>query len=59
MIDTQKRLPVCSAQLKPGMDVAVVCVPREKLILGRGMKLPELFVPCENAIGKPMRQYIF
>ena len=59
VIDTQKRLPVCSAQLKPGMDVAVVCVSREKLILGRGMKLPELFVPCENAIGKPMRQYIF
>ena len=30
-----------------------------KIKLTRGMKLPELFVPCENAIGKPMRQYIF
>lgn len=59
VIDKQTRLPVCSAQLKAGMDVAVVNVPRAKLILGRGMKLPELFVPCENAIGKPMRQFIF
>lgn len=59
VIDVKTRLPVCSAQLKPGMDVAVVNVPRKNLILGRGMKLPELFVPCENAIGKPMRQFIF
>lgn len=59
VINKQTRLPVCSAHLKTGMDVAVVKVPRAKLILGRGMKLPDLLIPCENAIGKPMRQYIF
>lgn len=52
LIDLDTRLPVCSAQLKQGQQVAVVCVPGEKLKLGRGMFLPELFEPCEKAIGK-------
>lgn len=59
VIDQKTRQPVCSAQLKNGMDVVVVQVPRSNLILGRGMKLPELFLPCEAAIGKPMLSYIF
>ena len=59
VIDRKTRQPVCSAQLKAGMEVAVVNVPRAKLILGQGMKLPELFLPCEKAIGKPMLPYIF
>ena len=48
VIDKQTRLPVCSAQLKTGMDVAVVSVPRRNLILGRGMKLPELHFQKEQ-----------
>lgn len=59
VIDASTRLPVCSAQLKAGMDAIVVSVPRESLILGKGMKLTELFIPCEMAIGKPMRPYLF
>lgn len=58
-IDAKTRLPVCSAQLEPGMEIAVVAVPREKLKLGRGMWMPELFLPCEAAIGKDMRSYLF
>ncbi|MBP3588878.1 MAG: DUF917 family protein [Clostridia bacterium] len=54
LIDTDTRLPVCSAQLKAGQKVSVVCVPREKLKLGRGMFLPELFEPCEKAMGKKL-----
>ncbi|MBQ1280761.1 MAG: DUF917 family protein [Oscillospiraceae bacterium] len=58
-IDAATRLPICSAQLEEGMEIAVVAVPREKLKLGRGMRMPELFVPCENATGKEMRKYVF
>ena len=54
LIDTDTCMPVCSAQLKEHQQVAVVCVPREKLCLGRGMFLPELFVPCEKALGKKL-----
>lgn len=54
LIDTDTRLPVCSAQLKAGQQVAVVCVPVERLKLGRGMFLPELFAPCEKALGKKL-----
>ncbi len=59
VIDADTRLPVCSAQLQPGRDVVVVAVPMEKLSLGRAMFLPELFVPCEQALGKPVCSYIF
>ena len=59
VIDTKTQLPVCSAQLKKGMDVAVVAVPMKNLLLGKGMYLPELFIPLEEAIQKPMRPYLF
>ena len=58
LVDTDTCQPVCSAQLKQGQNVAVVCVPSSRLKLGRGMYLPELFVPCEKAIGKPMIPYL-
>lgn len=51
-IDLEERVPVCSAQIHAGQTVAVVCVPKEKLCLGRGMFLPELFEPCEKALDK-------
>ena len=54
LIDTDTRLPVCSAQLKQGQPVSVVCVPGKNLKLGRGMFLPELFAPCEKAMGKKL-----
>lgn len=53
-IDLDACVPVCSAQIRAGQNVAVVCVPKEKLCLGRGMFLRELFEPCEKAIGKTL-----
>ena len=38
-IDLDARVPVCSAQIRAGQQVAVVCVPKERLCLGRGMFL--------------------
>ena len=53
-IDLDERVPVCSAQIHEGQNVAVVCVPKERHCLGRGMFLRELFVPCETAVGKKL-----
>ena len=54
IVDTDTCQPVCSAQLKQGQKVAVVNVPAGRLKLGRGMFLPELFAPCEKAMGKTL-----
>jgi len=53
-IDVDQCVPICSAQICAGQNVAAVCVPKERLMLGRGMFLPELFEPCEKAIGKKL-----
>ncbi len=59
VIDTKTCLPVCSAQLAPGMEVAVVTVPREKLSLSSTMSMPELFQTCEQALGRPLFARLF
>ena len=53
-IDLDKCMPICSAQIRAGQNVAAVCVPKERLKLGRGMFLSELFEPCEKAMGKKL-----
>ena len=53
-ISLDKCVPICSAQIRAGQNVATVCVPKEQLKLGRGMFLPELFEPCEKAMGKKL-----
>ena len=53
-IDLDKCVPICSAQIRAGQNVAAVCVPKERLKLGRGMFLPELFEPGEKAMGKKL-----
>lgn len=58
VIDTDKRLPVCSAQLKNGMDAAVVAAPVSSLRLGAAMWDPELLLPCEQAVHKDLRPYL-
>lgn len=59
VIDLASRRPVCSAQLTEKMDVAVVAVPLKRLKLGRGMHIPQLYEVCEQALGKPLRSYVF
>lgn len=54
LIHRETCLPLCSAQLRQGQQVSVVCVPRARLKLGRGMFLPELYAPCEKALGKKL-----
>ena len=59
VIDLASRRPVCSAQLRKGAEVAVVALPVRRLTLGRGMKIPQLFTVCEEALGKPLCSYAF
>ncbi len=56
--DLSTGLAVSSATIKAGQSVAVVTVPRQKLILGAGVKDPELLKPVEETIGKEVLRYV-
>ncbi|GAB4528473.1 MAG: DUF917 family protein [Anaerolineae bacterium] len=51
--------PVSSAEIHKGQAVLVIRVPRQHLILGAGMRQPELFGPAERAVGKDLISYVF
>lgn len=57
--DLATGIPVTSAEIKEGMDVAVLFVDRKYIKLGGGMKDPELFKQCEKVVGKDIISYIF
>lgn len=58
LLDGRTGLPVCSADVRNGTDVILVCIPKEKLLLGSTMKQKELFEACEEAIGKALIKYV-
>ncbi|MHB0867880.1 MAG: S-methyl thiohydantoin desulfurase domain-containing protein [Chloroflexota bacterium] len=47
-----------SAMIQAGQEVAIVTVPRQKLILGAGVKDPELLKPVEETVGKEVLKYV-
>jgi hypothetical protein len=53
-MDAQSAMPVTSAEIRGGKNVVVICVKKEKLKLGGGMKDHELLRACEEAVGKKM-----
>ncbi|MCL4367770.1 MAG: DUF917 family protein [Actinobacteria bacterium] len=57
--DLSTGLALSSAMIQRGQEIAVVTVPRQKLILGAGMKDPELLKPVEEAMGKEVLKYVF
>ncbi|MBE5785764.1 MAG: DUF917 family protein [Clostridiales bacterium] len=59
LLDAKTGLPICSAAIEEGMEVMLVCIPKENLLLGSTMFDPALFEACEKAIGKPMIKYVF
>ena len=59
LLDGETGLPVCSADVRDGMNVLLVCIPRERLLLGSSMKLKILFEACEEATGKALIKYVF
>lgn len=51
--------PLATAEVTEGMRVAVLVVPRQRLILGAGMRDPELFTDVERAVGKEVVRHVF
>jgi hypothetical protein len=51
--------PLTTAQARVGLEVAVVRVPRGKLILGAGMRYPALMRAVEETVGREVLRYIF
>lgn len=58
-LDAQTGWPVTSAEVQEGMDIVVICAPKSSLLLGAGMRDPELFKQCEEAVGKSIISYSF
>ncbi|QBD80817.1 DUF917 family protein [Ktedonosporobacter rubrisoli] len=52
-------IPIPTAELQQGEEIILVHVPRQRLLLGAGMRDPQLFKPIEQVIGKPVLSYIF
>jgi DUF917 family protein len=47
-------VPVSSAEVRRGQGIGVLVVPRNHLILGEGVRLPETLQEAEKAIGKSL-----
>jgi len=52
-------LAVGTGRVRVGDRVAVLCAPKENLILGAGMRDPQLFQDVEEAIGREVVRYAF
>jgi len=57
--DYSTGFPVSSAEIKSGMQVAVLVVPRQRLLLGTGIKDKKNYKVLSQAIGKEMERYLF
>ncbi len=49
--------PLVSAEIEEGKEVYVIAIPAEKLILGAGMRDPDLLRRVEKAIGKDIIKF--
>jgi len=57
-VDLHTGWPVSSAMVKEGQAVLIVRVPHQHLILGAGMRFPELMRSIEDATGLEILRYI-
>jgi DUF917 family protein len=51
--------PLASAEIEQGMRVAILTAPRTRLVLGAGMRDPQLFEDIEHVVGKEILRYVF
>ena len=58
-LDAATARPLVSAAIAPGQRVALITVPRERLILGATMANRKLLRPIEEIIGKPILAHLF
>ncbi|MCL6625315.1 MAG: DUF917 family protein [Alicyclobacillus shizuokensis] len=57
--DRRTGMPVITAEISEGREVVVITIPKENLRLGAGMRSPDLFGAVEDAVGKPVLDYVF
>ena len=58
-LDLSTGLPVTSAEIHAGQEVAVVVVPRGSLILGAGMRDKGLYADVDRVTGTDLARYVF
>ena len=58
-VDAASGLPLPTADLRDGMRVALVTAPKRSLILGAGVRDPELFREAEKTLGLEIIRYSF
>lgn len=58
-LDAATGRPISTAEIAVGQDIAVLLVPQANLLLGAGMRDPELFAVAEAAVGKDITGYSF
>lgn len=52
LLNTENSLPLTSAEIKRGQRVAILVVPQAHILLGAGVKDPEVLKQAERVIGK-------
>lgn len=52
MIEIGSSIPLTSSQAKEGMEALLLVIPKEKILLGSGVKDPEILKGIEKVIGK-------
>lgn len=57
--DLTTGIPVTSAEIKKGQNIAVIKVDKENLCLGQGMREEKLIKEIEPIIGKEILKYVF
>lgn len=58
-VDAVSGRPVTSAEIAEGRSIAILLSDRKNLILGAGMRDPELLRAAEQAVGRSLVPYIF
>lgn len=58
-LDAGSGLPVATADLSPGRALILILSHRNNLLLGAGMRDPELFAVAEAAVNKSIVEYVF
>lgn len=57
-LDVESGLPVSTAEVVQGQQLAVLVVPQANLLLGAGMRHADLLRPIEAVVGKPILPYL-
>ncbi len=58
VIDAETGMTVSGSEIAPDMNVILVKIPKARLLLGAGMRCPDLFEQAEKVIGKDLLQYL-